>query len=265
MLGGQPGAGKSNLVRKINAELGGNLLVVNGDEFRRYHPDFDEIQAKYGKDAPKHTAAFSGAMTEKVIAKALSEGYNISVEGTFRTAEVPMGTLDQMRAHGYETAVYIQTAPAEVSWQSTIERYKYMEDLGETPRATPKEHHDLVVKLLPKNADTVFASGKADHFRVYSREGLIFDDRIHIGQMPGAAIDNELHRNSRLLEKIQTDFRANAHLLSAAQKQVVQAGEDIIKGLSPVEQMQAPINLYGSLLAQIRERHPSLDGSEPER
>lgn len=265
VLGGQPGAGKSGLVRAIRAELGRNLLVVNGDEFRRYHPDFEAIQEKYGKDAPKHTAAFSGAMTEKVIAKALSEGYNISVEGTFRTTEVPIKTLDQMRAHGYETAVYIQTAPAEVSWQSTIERYRQMEALGEIPRATPKEHHDLVVGLLSKNADTVFASGKADHFRVYSRDGLIFDDRIHIGQMPGAAIDYELHRNERKLGQIRAEFEENAHLLSPAQKQVIQEGEAVINGLSPAEQMQARINLYGSLLAQIKERYPSLDGTEPER
>ncbi|KPN72643.1 zeta toxin family protein [Neisseria sp. 83E34] len=265
VLGGQPGAGKSNLVRKINAELGGNLLVVNGDEFRRYHPDFEEIQEKYGKDAPKHTSVFSGTMTEKAIAKALAERYNISVEGTFRTTEVPLGTLDQMRTHGYETAVYIQTTPAEVSWQSTLDRYRQMEALGEMPRYTDKAHHDLVVELLPKNADAVFVSGKADHFRVYNRDGLVFDDRIHVGQMPGAAIDYELHRNERELGKIRADFQKNIHLLSPAQKQVIEAGEAVIKGLSPAEQMQARINLYGSLLAQIKERHPSLDDPEPER
>nr|WP_244895173.1 zeta toxin family protein [Neisseria dumasiana] len=68
-------------------------------------------------------------MTERVIAKALAEGYNVSVEGTFRTADVPMKTLDDMRRHGYETAVYIQTTPAEVSWQSTLERYEQMDSL----------------------------------------------------------------------------------------------------------------------------------------
>ena len=265
VLGGQPGAGKSNLVQKIRAELNRNLLVINGDEFRRYHPDFDDIQAQYGKDAPKYTAAFSGMMTERVIAKALAEGYNVSVEGTFRTADVPMKTLDDMRRHGYETAVYIQTTPAEVSWQSTLERYRQMESLGEMPRYTDKAHHDLVVELLPKNANAVFLSGKADHFRVYNRDGLVFDDRIHVGQMPGAAIDYELHRNERELGKIRADFQKNTHLLSPAQKQVIQAGEAVIKGLSPAEQMQARINLYGSLLAQIKERHLSLDGSEPER
>ena len=60
VLGGQPGAGKSNLIKMINAQLNGNVLVVNGDEFRRYHPNFDEMQAQYGKDSAKHTAEFSG-------------------------------------------------------------------------------------------------------------------------------------------------------------------------------------------------------------
>lgn len=264
VLGGQPGAGKSNLVRKINAELGGNLLVVNGDEFRRYHPEFEEIQAKYGKDAPKYTASFSGEMTERVIAKALSEGYNISVEGTFRTTEVPMKTLDQMRSHGYTTAVYIQTTPAEVSWQSTIERYEEMKALGEMPRYTDKAHHDLVVDLLPKNADTVYLSGKADHFRVYNRDGLVFDDRIHVGQMPSTAIDYELHRNTRQLNDIQTDLRANAHLLSVTQKLVIKAGEEVIKELSPADQIQARINLYGSQLAQIKDKEISQPYDSPD-
>lgn len=228
VLGGQPGAGKSNLVGIIRQELNRNVLIINGDEFRRYHPNFDGIQEQYGIDSPKHTAAFSGHMTERVIEKTLREGYNISVEGTFRTTETPMRTLEKMREHGYETAVYIQTAPSEVSWQSTLERYQVMELLGETPRATPKEHHDLVVKLLPQNADTVFLSGKADVFKVYSREGLIFDSRERFKEMPSVAIDHELHRNTRRLKILETNLQEHAHLLSDTQKQVIAGAEELI-------------------------------------
>ena len=254
VLGGQPGAGKSNLIRKINMELEGNVLVANGDEFRRYHPDFDAIQAQYGKDAPKYTAEFSGRMTEQVIERALSEGYNLIVEGTFRTDETPMKTLDDMHKHGSETAVHIQTAPSEISWQSTLERYRVMEKAGETPRATPKEHHDLVVGLLPKNADTVFLSGKANVFKVYSREGLIFDSRIHQGQMPSAAIDHELHRNTRRLKTLEADMEQHWHLLSDFQKQVVAGAEKLIANLPPADQMQAKINLYSSQLQSLDKR-----------
>lgn len=255
VLGGQPGAGKSNLVGIIRQELNRNVLIINGDEFRRYHPNFDGIQEQYGIDSPKHTAAFSGHMTERVIEKALREGYNISVEGTFRTTETPMRTLEKMREHGYETAVYIQTAPSEVSWQSTLERYQVMELLGETPRATPKEHHDLVVKLLPQNADTVFASGKADVFKVFSREGLIFDSRERFKEMPSVAIDHELHRNTRRLRILETNLQEHAHLLSDTQKQVIAGAEELISKLPPSFQIQAKINLYDKQLQHL-DKHP---------
>ena len=255
VLGGQPGAGKSNLVGIIRQELNRNVLIINGDEFRRYHPNFEGIQEQYGIDSPKHTAAFSGHMTERVIEKALREGYNISVEGTFRTTETPMRTLEKMREQGYETAVYIQTAPSEVSWQSTLERYHAMELLGETPRATPKEHHDLVVKLLPQNADAVFLSGKADVFKVYSREGLIFDSRVQFQEMPSVAIDYELHRNTRRLRILVTNLQEHAHLLSNTQKQVIAGAEELISKLPPSFQIQAKINLYDKQLQQL-DKHP---------
>ena len=258
VLGGQPGAGKSNLVGIIRQELNRNVLVINGDEFRRYHPNFDGIQEQYGIDSPKHTAAFSGHMTERVIEKALREGYNISVEGTFRTTETPMRTLEKLREHGYETAVYIQTAPLEVSWQSTLERYHAMELLGETPRATPKEHHDLVVKLLPQNADAVFLSGKADVFKVYSREGLIFDSRVQFQEMPSVAIDHELHRNTRRLRILETNLQEHAHLLSNTQKQVIAGAEELIAKLPPSFQIQAKIKLYDKQLQQLG-KHPKQD------
>ena len=237
----------------IGLELHRDLLIINGDEFRRYHPDFDQIQLQYGKDAPKHTAAFSAKMTELVLDRTLREQYNVSIEGTFRTAEVPMATLDKMREHGYQTAVHIQTAPTEVSWQSTLERYDDMLRVGEMPRYTDKAHHDLVVDSLADNADNVFLSGKADSFKVYSREGLIFDDLIHPNNQPGTAIDTELYRNSRLLESLEKNFRENHHLLSDKQKLVVQESEKLINDLPPANQVQAKIYLYSGQLARLQQ------------
>ena len=192
VLGGQPGAGKSNLLEKIANHLDGNVLIINADEFRRYHPQFDEIQAHYGDDAPKHTAEFSGKMAEQILNKALTEHYNIAIEGTFRTAETPLNTLDLMKSHGYKTAVYIQTCPRELSWQSTIKRYNAMIKAGMTPRAVDKNHHDLVCDRLPENADTVYQSGKADEFQVYSRNGLIFDSKT-AKDLPSKNISRELN------------------------------------------------------------------------
>ena len=193
VLGGQPGAGKSNLLKQIENRLNGNVLIINADEFRRYHPQFDEIQAQYGDDAPKYTAEFSGKMAERVLNQALTEHYNIAIEGTFRAAETPLNTLDLMKSHGYKTAVHIQTCPKEISWQSTIKRYDAMIKAGMTPRAVDKAHHDLVCDRLPENADTVYQSGKTDEFQVYSRNGLIFDGNT-TDCLPSNYIQQELNR-----------------------------------------------------------------------
>ena len=262
VLGGQPGAGKSKMVSRLGAELNRNLLVINGDEFRRYHPNFDEIQARYGRDAPQHTAAFSSKMTEMVLDRALREKYNVSIEGTFRTDEVPMGTLDKMRLHGYETAVHILTTPSEVSWQSTLERYNNMVEVGEQPRHTDKAHHDMVANRLAENADTVFASGKADSFKVYTRDGLVFDDKIH-KTMPGASIDIELHRNSRQLEHLEVQYQKNAHRLSDSQKFIAKEAKRIIAELNPADQVQAKISLYSSQLAELNQKPPSQSPPSP--
>lgn len=56
LLGGQSGAGKTTLHKILYDELDHNVIVVNGDEYRRAHPNFQAIQQCYGDDAPAHTA-----------------------------------------------------------------------------------------------------------------------------------------------------------------------------------------------------------------
>lgn len=47
-LGGQPGAGKSSYYKTHKKELEG-YAIIDGDEFRSYHPRFDEIM-KYAPE-----------------------------------------------------------------------------------------------------------------------------------------------------------------------------------------------------------------------
>ena len=89
---------------------------------------------------------------------------------------------------------------------------------------------------------------------MYSREGLIFDSRIHQGQMPSSAIDHELHRNTRRLKTLEADMKQRSHLLSDFQKQVVAGAEKLIANLPPADQMQAKINLYSSQLQSLDKR-----------
>ena len=193
VLGGQPGAGKSNSVTNLkSSHFGENVVVINGDEFRRFHPKFKEINDKYGKESVNYTGQLSGRITQMMIDKSVEERLNIIVEGTFRTAETPMKTLKQFKNANYSTGVVIATTEAETSWESTKERYEKMIAVGKPGRYTPKAGHDLTVDRLGENADRVYQSGLADTFAVNNRQGELWNSNQP--GMPSQAINDELNR-----------------------------------------------------------------------
>ncbi|WP_267523092.1 zeta toxin family protein [Campylobacter sp. MG1] len=170
VLGGQPGAGKSNLIETVRKELNKNVIVINGDDYRKYHPDYANLQAIYGKDSPKHTATFAGMITEMILDKAIKNKLNIVIEGTFRTTTTPIKTLQLFKDNGYNTNVLIQTCHKDISWQSCLERYeKMLETNPAEARFTDKVHHDLVANCLANNIKEVYDSNLVDDMRIYIR------------------------------------------------------------------------------------------------
>ena len=200
LVGGQPGAGKSYGIGKVQARMDSTAVVINGDDYRSLRAGYDEICEKYGKEASKYTGDFSGAMVQRVRDEAVRQNYNIILEGTFRTAEIPLREMDNFRKHGYAVDVAICTCPKDVSWRSTIERgdLETSENLKNNDnrpgRYTPKEHHDLVVENLAANADTIYQSGKFRTYEVYNREGLLYSNRTNLNEKPGKYIQQELNR-----------------------------------------------------------------------
>ena len=213
VLGGQPGAGKSRLGYIISESKGDNHIDINGDDFRKYHPNFKEINEKYGIDSAKHTASFSADITKLALDKSREEKLNVVIEGTFRVAETPIKTLEEFKNKGYETNVMIATTPSDVSWTSTLERYAKMSQSGSIPRFTPKKSHNIVVDNLAVNADKVLDSGYVDNMQVHSRDEKLYDSSESSGK-PSEAINNELHRGLTANEfnQVMNNYQSIEHL-----------------------------------------------------
>ena len=194
VLGGQPGAGKSGLTGWFLKQYP-DSISVNADEYRCWHPDYQRFQKELGKESAKATAGFSGKIASELLRMAAEEKLNAAIEGTFRTSEVPLGTLRLYKSHGYTTYVLIKTCPASMSWQHCTERYDdaLMENGGKE-RFTDRKIHDYVVSVLGKNADAVFESGLADHFYVFDRNNAVIysSDSAGSGSLPSAAIEREI-------------------------------------------------------------------------
>ena len=169
LLGGQSGAGKSTLHRICGNRLGGNAVVINGDEFRRSHPHFREIQEQFGVDAPAHTAKWAGEMTEGLIDALSAQGYNLIIEGTLRTSEVPLRTARSLRERGYSVSLALMAVKPEISLVSCQIRYEMMRIAGTTPRATDPAHHDKIVHDIVDNLSTLEESGLFEEVLIYNR------------------------------------------------------------------------------------------------
>ncbi|MBG1278050.1 zeta toxin family protein [Lactococcus lactis] len=153
VLGGQSGAGKSTLQEYLFQQHP-NTIIVDGDTFRQQHPHFDELVEKYGKDAMKYTSQFSGRMTDELVDYFSQAAYNLIVEGTLRTFEVPYDSAKQFKEAGYQVELYVMAVKPELSYLSTLLRYEQMAAINpQTARHTPKSHHDAIIEQMPENLD----------------------------------------------------------------------------------------------------------------
>lgn len=190
LLGGQSGAGKTTLHNVFRNALDGNVIVVNGDEYRSFHPRYKQLCAQYGIDAPAHTAAWAGRMVEAVIDALSIMGYNLVIEGTLRTSDVPLRTAAFLRGRGYGVSLALMAVKPEISLVSCQLRYEQMRIAGTEPRAVDPAHHLLIVESIVDNLKVLEDSGMFDSVDLYSRsERCLFSSADGEGRASDALRD----------------------------------------------------------------------------
>lgn len=173
LLGGQSGAGKTTLHTLCMREFPEDGISINGDEYRAEHPRFEELDVRFGKDSVAHTAAWAGQMVEALIEQFSAIGYNLVIEGTLRTSQVPLTTARLLRERGYSVSLALMAVKPEISLISCEIRYELMRLAGEVPRAVDPAHHGKIVEDIVGNLSTLEASGLFDEVRLYARSGML--------------------------------------------------------------------------------------------
>jgi putative zeta toxin; poison-antidote element len=172
MIGGQPGVGKNNSKNEVIQPMGSDVIVINMNEFRRYHPHIQKIYTQYGKYHSTYTHEFACYIADKIFERALEGNYNIVIESSFRNADTILAILRRMKAQGYQTGVAMVAVPAEESWQRIVDRFTYQTKEGEAyPRFTPKSYHDSAIDYIAANSNIVQQSGLADTFIINDQQG----------------------------------------------------------------------------------------------
>lgn len=169
LLGGQSGAGKTT-IHDIIQRASANIIVIDGDRYRERHPNFEVIHKVYGENAANYTQKFSNSVANALIKRLSDERYNLIIEGTCRTVEVPLNTCRYLKNKGYSVKLAVMCTDKETAWQSTIDRYNEMERLGLLARAVPRDKFEETVKAIPDNISTLYKSGEFDNILLFNRK-----------------------------------------------------------------------------------------------
>ena len=193
LLGGQPGAGKSGLENMINIK--DEYISISGDDYREYHPRFKEINLEHGREASKYTQQWAAEITEKLIRELRKEKYNLIIEGTLRTAELPLKEASAFKKAGYEVELNVVVVKPEKSRLGTLERYEAMLKQNKVPRMTPKEHHDLVVNNIGNNLEIIYNSKAFDNIKLFDRgNNLLYNFKENPDINPKDILNKEFNR-----------------------------------------------------------------------
>lgn len=173
ILGGQPGAGKSVLTKRVYENFGSsNIVTINGDEFRLNHPQAPEIFAKHNKDFAAYTDADVRAWGKSVFDAAIAGHYNIIFEGTMRTTQI-CDTIKNLRAEGYKINILALAVPEIESRISIYARYQEQLDRYPLARFTSRSAHDAAYQGMLGTLQKIEDEKLYDTMMIYNRAGEV--------------------------------------------------------------------------------------------
>ena len=168
ILGGQPASGKSKLAKEFIGKFSNdNILFVNGDIYREFHPNRQELinnPLSYSKE----TQIFSNVFTENLIREAIENKYNIMVEGTMRNPQVPYNTAKMFKENGYEVEILAISAPSVFTELGLYNRYQEEINFQGWGRLAEIESHNSAVTRILSSLDLLYNEKAADKIHLYS-------------------------------------------------------------------------------------------------
>lgn len=170
LLGGQPASGKTKLIRFIRNNYAERFTIINGDEFREYHPRYEEIKKLHGLDAPTYTQKFSNAMVEAVKEECIRRRYNIIIEGTMRNPAVIENTAKELKKAGYRCEGHVLAIHCDDSTLGVFQRYEWDWKKTGSGRFSNLDIHDEAYRQIPVNLNTALQHGWLDRIVLYCRD-----------------------------------------------------------------------------------------------
>lgn len=169
ILGGQPAAGKSHFLKTIIKE-DANTAIINGDDFRGYHPMYNHFLNQDERNASDLTQQDVNYWIEKAITEISQKRYSMIIEGTLRNADVPIKTAKLLKDAEYLVDMDIILVNPEISKVDMIKRYLLQKQAINFARFTKIEAHNETIDKIFSNILLIASKEEIDRVRLFRRE-----------------------------------------------------------------------------------------------
>jgi hypothetical protein len=174
ITGGQPGSGKSKLLEQ-SRELfpDGNVVVINGDDLRNFHPQAKELLKQDDNKFAERTDPDCREWTKKLFERAIETKRNIVFESTMREAGPISKTMKRLRASGYHLTAKVVATHERFSTTGIFRRYEEQKAAKGYGRWSELSSHDAGYEGMPKTVEYIEKHGLVDRLEVFSRSGVL--------------------------------------------------------------------------------------------
>lgn len=163
-----PASGKTGLNGFATEQfVDNNVVIINSDELKPFHPKIDEIAKLYPQYYTKVTDQESNTWTSELFDTALKQGYNVIFEGTGRTASIQNTIKNKMQ--GYNVIVRGMAVNQLNCLMSILERYEFQVKTKGWGRLVTLDHFLETYEQMPRTIDVIEQSRCSDKVEIYKR------------------------------------------------------------------------------------------------
>jgi Zeta toxin len=167
IVGGQEGSFKDNLKKIVLKELSNNAVVLSKEELRKYHPNFEEIQAQYPDMLRLFTEELAKMLLLNLENQAFEKRLNVLLESSLGNSETIIQKLNHYKSHQYQIDLRVVSINKMFSYLNSEETYEQMLAAGNLGRNISKHHHDKNFEAIETTLHKIQKKELLDKVEVY--------------------------------------------------------------------------------------------------
>ncbi|WP_241238145.1 zeta toxin family protein [Xanthomonas euvesicatoria] len=201
ILAGQPGSGKGGLAKVAQLELNGDVVKIDPDELRDFHPQVRAIRNAHPYTWSGYTHPDASQWADELLQATIEGRKNLIFDTTLSNGQWSSELIKDLQSRGYHVEVRAMAAHKLESEHGVDARFAQQLDLEGHGRYVPEGAREAIYTKLPISLDTVHEQTSAP-IRIFNRQGAeVYDSRTD-ARPPGQVLEQA--RNAWFKDPVAT-------------------------------------------------------------